>query len=419
MLMKPVASPSSPLAAPRRILLGVTGGIAAYKAAELLRLLQQAGHDVRVVMTRAAMEFVRPLTFQALSGKPVHSDLLDPNAEAAMGHIELARWAERILIAPASADVIARLAHGQADDLLAAVCLASEAPLALAPAMNRAMWAHAATAANMRTVQRRGAQLWGPDEGLQACGEVGPGRMIEPAELAQRMQRWLVPGDLQGLRVLVTSGPTHEPLDPVRYLGNRSSGRMGHAVAAAAAEAGAEVTLVTGPVALSDPAGMHAVVRVKTAQDMHAACMARAADADIFIAVAAVADFRPANLAANKIKKGSTEPVSLELVRNPDILAAITALPNAPFSVGFAAETENLAGYAQAKLHDKRVQMIAANHVSDCVGFEAEDNALTLFSAQGQEELPNAPKTELARQLIQRIAMHYTKNMKQHLETTA
>lgn len=405
MLMKPAASPSS--SAPRRILLGVSGGIAAYKAAELLRLLQQAGHEVRVVMTRAAMEFVRPLTFQALSGKPVHSDLLDPNAEAAMGHIELARWAERILIAPASADVIARLAHGQADDLLAAVCLASEAPVAIAPAMNRAMWAHAATAENILTLQRRGVQVWGPDEGVQACGEVGPGRMLEPTELAQRMQRWLAPGVLQGARVLVTSGPTHEPLDPVRYLGNRSSGRMGHAVAAAAAEAGAHVTLVSGPVALPEPAGMQEVLPVKTAQDMHAACMARASGTDIFIAVAAVADFRPAEVMSHKIKKGDTQDVSLKLVRNPDILADIAALPDAPFTVGFAAETENLAEYAQVKLREKRVQMIAANRVSASAGFEVEDNALTLFSAQGQEELPRAAKTELARQLIQRIAMHY------------
>jgi phosphopantothenoylcysteine decarboxylase/phosphopantothenate--cysteine ligase len=409
MLMKPAASPSPSVAVPRRILLGVSGGIAAYKAAELLRVLQQAGHEVRVVMTRAAMEFVRPLTFQALSGKPVHSDLLDPNAEAAMGHIELARWAERILIAPASADVIARLAHGQADDLLAAVCLASEAPVAIAPAMNRAMWAHAATAENIQTLQRRGVQVWGPDEGVQACGEVGPGRMLEPTELAQRMQHWLAPGVLQGVRVLVTSGPTHEPLDPVRYLGNRSSGRMGHAVAAAAAEAGAHVTLVSGPVALPDPADMQEVLPVKTAQDMHAACMARASGTDIFIAVAAVADFRPAEVMSNKIKKGDAQDVSLKLVRNPDILADIAALPDAPFTVGFAAETEKLAEYAQAKLREKRVQMIAANRVSASAGFEAEDNALTLFSAQGQEELPRAAKTELARQLIQRIAMHYNK----------
>jgi phosphopantothenoylcysteine decarboxylase/phosphopantothenate--cysteine ligase len=409
MLMKPAASPSPSVAVPRRILLGVSGGIAAYKAAELLRVLQQAGHEVRVVMTRAAMEFVRPLTFQALSGKPVHSDLLDPNAEAAMGHIELARWAERILIAPASADVIARLAHGQADDLLAAVCLASEAPVAIAPAMNRAMWAHAATAENIQTLQRRGVQVWGPDEGVQACGEVGPGRMLEPTELAQRMQHWLAPGVLQGVRVLVTSGPTHEPLDPVRYLGNRSSGRMGHAVAAAAAEAGAHVTLVSGPVALPDPADMQEVLPVKTAQDMHAACMARASGTDIFIAVAAVADFRPAEVMSNKIKKGDAQDVSLKLVRNPDILADIAALPDAPFTVGFAAETEKLAEYAQAKLREKRVQMIAANRVSASAGFEAEDNALTLFSAQGQEELPHAAKTELARQLIQRIAMHYNK----------
>jgi phosphopantothenoylcysteine decarboxylase/phosphopantothenate--cysteine ligase len=409
MLMKPAASPSPSAAVPHRILLGVSGGIAAYKAAELLRLLLQAGHDVRVVMTRAAMEFVRPLTFQALSGKPVHSDLLDPNAEAAMGHIELARWAERILIAPASADVIARLAHGQADDLLAAVCLASEAPVALAPAMNRAMWAHAATAANLRTLQSCGVHVWGPDEGVQACGEVGPGRMLEPAELAARMQTWLAPGALQGVRVLVTSGPTHEPLDPVRYLGNRSSGRMGHAVAAAAAETGAAVTLITGPVALPDPPGMYEVVRVKTAHAMHAACLARAAETDLFIAVAAVADFRPATSASHKIKKGRAEGMSIELVRNPDILADMAALPSAPFTVGFAAETENLAEYAQAKLREKGVQMIAANHVSAEEGFEAEDNALTLFSAQGQEELPRAAKTELARQLIQRIAMHYDK----------
>jgi phosphopantothenoylcysteine decarboxylase/phosphopantothenate--cysteine ligase len=417
--MKPAASLSSPPAAPRRILLGVSGGIAAYKAAELLRLLQQAGHEVRVVMTRAAMEFVRPLTFQALSGKPVHSDLLDPNAEAAMGHIELARWAEHVLIAPASADVIARLAHGQANDLLAAVCLASEAPVAIAPAMNRAMWAHTATGANLRTLQARGVWIWGPDEGVQACGEVGPGRMLEPQELAQRVAMWIAPGVLQGVRMLVTSGPTHEPLDPVRYLGNRSSGRMGHAVAAAAAEAGAQVTLVSGPVALPDPAGLHEVLHVETAQEMHAACMARAPETDIFIGVAAVADFRPAEVMHNKIKKVDMQDLSLQLVRNPDILADIAALPSAPFTVGFAAETQNLVEYAQAKLREKRVQMIAANPVGVSEGFEAEDNVLTLFSAQGEETLVRAPKIELARQLIQRIAMQYTKNMKQKMETSA
>jgi len=390
----------------RRILLGVTGGIAAYKAAELTRLLRGEGAQVRVVMTAAAREFVAPLTFQALSGHPVRSELFDPAHEAAMGHIELARWAELVLIAPASADLIARLAAGLADDLLTTLCLAADCPLAVAPAMNQAMWRHAATQDNVARLAARGVLVWGPAEGAQACGDVGPGRLLEPAELLERTCARFGGGPLAGVPVLLTAGPTREPIDPVRFVGNRSSGKMGFALAAALRDAGATVTLVSGPVTLPTPPGV-ARVDVETAADMHAAVMARARDCAIFVGCAAVADYRPAAPAPGKIKK-TEERLALELVRNPDILAEVAALDGAPFTVGFAAETERLAEQAEAKRRAKRLGMVAANLVGGAEGgFEADDSALTVLWEGGGETLARAPKSELASALVAIIARRF------------
>jgi phosphopantothenoylcysteine decarboxylase/phosphopantothenate--cysteine ligase len=386
----------------KHILLGVTGGIAAYKSAELVRQLREQGAEVRVVMTAAATEFITPLTLQALSGNPVHTDLLDTDAEAAMGHIELARWADALLVAPATADFLARVVDGRADDLLAATCLACEAFIAVAPAMNRAMWENPATGDNIATLGKRGVLIMGPAEGLQACGESGPGRMLEPADLVTRLASLFQTGLLAGKRVLVTAGPTREAIDPVRYISNRSSGRMGFAVATAAAEAGAAVTLISGPVSLATPAGVQRI-DVESAADMHAAVMREVACADIFISVAAVADYRPLVAAPHKIKKADPE-ISLDLVRNSDILAAVAALPDAPFTVGFAAETEALEVNAQHKRETKSIDMIAANTVGSDQGFECEENALHVFWNQGEQRLPRADKTKLARQLIAVIA---------------
>jgi len=390
----------------RRILLGVTGGIAAYKAAELTRLLRGEGAEVRVVMTAAAREFVAPLTFQALSGNPVRSDLFDPAHEAAMGHIELARWAELVLIAPASADVIARLAAGLADDLLTTLCLAADCPLAVAPAMNQAMWRHAATQDNVARLAARGALVWGPAEGAQACGDTGPGRLLEPAELLERTCALWAGGPLAGVPVLLTAGPTREPIDPVRFVGNRSSGKMGFALAAALRDAGATVTLVSGPVALPTPPGV-ARVDVETAAEMHAAVLARVRDCAIFVGCAAVADYRPAAPAAGKIKK-TAERVALELVRNPDVLAEVAALEAAPFTVGFAAETERLVELAGAKRLAKGLDIIAANLVGGAgSGFETDDNALTVLWEGGSTALERAPKARLARALTDLIARRF------------
>jgi len=386
----------------KHILLGVTGGIAAYKSAELVRQLREQGAEVRVVMTAAATEFITPLTLQALSGNPVHTDLLDTDAEAAMGHIELARWPDALLVAPATADFLARVAEGRADDLLAAICLACEAPVAVAPAMNRAMWENSATGDNIATLGKRGIRIMGPAEGLQACGETGPGRMLEPGELVTGLASMFQTGLLAGRRVLITAGPTREAIDPVRYISNRSSGRMGFAVATAAAEAGAAVTLISGPVSLATPAGVQRI-DVESAAEMHAAVMQAIACADIFISVAAVSDYRPLVAAQQKIKKADPE-ISLDLVRNSDILAAVAALPDAPFTVGFAAETEALEVNAQHKREAKSIDMIAANVVGDDQGFECEDNALHVFWNQGQQRLPRADKNKLARQLIAVIA---------------
>ena len=389
----------------KHILLGVTGGIAAYKSAELVRLLRKQGAEVRVVMTAAAREFVTPLTLQALSAHPVHTDLLDTGAEAAMGHIELARWADVLLVAPATADFIARMVSGRANDLLAAVCLACDAAVAIAPAMNRIMWDNPATRDNLTTVKQRGVRVLGPAVGEQACGESGFGRMLGPAELVAALSDMFNTGALAGRRVLVTAGPTREAIDPVRYLSNRSSGRMGYAVAAAAAEAGADVLLISGPVSLATPARMRSIA-VESAAEMHAAVMNEITDIDIFISVAAVADYRPQTIAAQKLKK-TAATLSLELTRNPDILADVAALPVAPFTVGFAAETQAIDRHARDKLREKNIDMIAANNVGDQQGFDREDNALHVIWAQGQQRLALTTKAKLARQLVAIIAEHF------------
>ncbi len=389
----------------RNVLLGITGGIAAYKAAELTRLLVTGGARVRVAMTPAAQTFVTPLTLQALSGNPVHTELLDSAAEAAMGHIELARWADVVLVAPATADFIARLAHGHANDLLSTLCLATRAPLALAPAMNTQMWLHPATQANCEQLAARGVTLLGPGAGDLACGETGPGRMLDPAELHAALPDLLGGGALSGLRVVVTAGPTREPVDPVRYLGNRSSGKMGFAVAQAASRAGASVTLVAGPVGLPTPSGVRRV-DVETAAQMHAATIDAVDDCDIFIAAAAVADYRPAQVAGEKIKKQAAK-LNVELERTSDILAEVAALEGGPFTVGFAAETDDVAGYAREKLASKKLDMIAANRVGEGLAFGTDDNELELLWPDGGVRLPRAPKSELAQQLIAQIAERF------------
>ena len=390
----------------KRILLGVTGGIAAYKSADLVRRLRAAGAEVQVVMTRAATEFITPLTLQALSGHAVRLELFDPAAEMAMGHIELARWADAVLVAPASADFMARLAHGLADDLLTTLCLACDAPLALAPAMNRQMWDNPATGDNRRLLQRRGVALFGPAEGEQACGEVGPGRMLEPEQLVDRLAALFETGVLQGLTVLISAGPTREAIDPVRFIGNRSSGKMGFAVAEAAAQAGARVTLVSGPVSLPTPPRVDRI-DVESAEQMYEAVLQRASECDIFIGVAAVADYRPHEPAAHKLKKTQAR-LTLELERTRDILAAVASLPAPPFTVGFAAETERVQEHAQAKRRLKSVDMIAANQVGQPgTGFESDENALHLYWEGGDRPLPPGPKPTLARQLIAAVAERY------------
>ena len=395
--------------AQRRILLGVSGGIAAYKSCELVRRLREQGAEVHVVMTEGATHFVGPTTFQALSGQSVRVSLWDAHAEAAMGHIELARWAERILIAPASADLLARLAHGRGDDLLTTLCLASAAPLYLAPAMNQQMWAHPAVQANIDVLRQRGAHLLGPAAGEQACGDVGSGRMLEALQLRDALRDSFIEGNgpLAGLSVVVSAGPTYEDIDPVRFIGNRSSGRMGFAVAAAAARAGATVSLIAGPVSLTTPSGVARRVDVRSAAQMHAAVLEAARQADIYIGAAAVGDYRPVEVSALKLKKHAGAPLSLPLEENPDILASLSAQSAHPFLVGFAAETHDVASYAQGKLHNKGLDMIAANQVGGDLGFESVDNALTLYWVGGELALPRAPKSELAGQLIAQVAARY------------
>jgi phosphopantothenoylcysteine decarboxylase/phosphopantothenate--cysteine ligase len=393
--------------AQRRILLGVSGGIAAYKSCELVRRLRDLDAEVRVVMTEGATHFVSATTFQALSGQPVRTSLWDAEAEAAMGHIELARWAERILIAPASADIIARLAHGFANDLLTTVCLASAAPLYVAPAMNQQMWAHPAVQANVDTLRQRGVHLLGPASGDQACGDIGSGRMLEPMELREAIVASFGHPVLRGRKVVVSAGPTYEDIDPVRFIGNRSSGRMGFAVAEAAVQAGAEVTLVAGPVSLATPPGVVRRVDVRSATQMRDAVVVATAGADIYIGAAAVGDYRPAEVADHKIKKRDGAALELNLAENPDILGTLAAQTVRPFLVGFAAETHDVERYARDKLARKGLDMIAANQVGDGLGFEAADNALTLYGPEGAIELPRASKTELARQLVAKIAERY------------
>ena len=392
--------------AAKRILLGVTGGIAAYKSAELVRLLKKSGHEVRVVMTRGAEAFVTPLTFQALSGEPVRTSLLDPEAESGMGHIELAKWADQVVVAPASADFIARLAQGMADDLLTTLCCATEAPIAVAPAMNQAMWGNRRTQRNIGLLAADAqVTLWGPGQGAQACGDVGAGRMLEPTVLFDLISG-VTNGPLAGRRVVITAGPTREPIDPVRYISNYSSGKMGYALASAARMAGANVVLVSGPVSIEAPAGVE-VRSVTTAQDMlEYASGAVDEGCDLFIATAAVADYRPDSCAGDKIKK-TDEGMSLSLVRNPDTLAAIAARADAPFTVGFAAETRDVEHYALDKLTRKKLNMIVANDVSTPgLGFNSDSNAVIAFWAQGQEAIGPDTKVAIAQRLMALIGEH-------------
>jgi phosphopantothenoylcysteine decarboxylase/phosphopantothenate--cysteine ligase len=391
-----------------RVLLGVTGGIAAYKAPELVRRLVERGCEVQVVMSSGARQFVGPLTFQAVSGRRVREDLWDTEAEAAMGHIELARWADVVVVAPATAHFLGTLAAGLAGDLLATICLATTAPLVIAPAMNQAMWANAAVQANRAVLEARGVRFLGPASGDQACGEVGPGRMLEPAEIAAALLEQtggLRAQPLKGVKVVITAGPTREPLDPVRYITNRSSGKMGFAVAAAARAAGADVILVTGPVSLPTPAAVRRI-NVETAQQMYDKVHEVIGGADIFIGCAAVADYRPRAAAEQKIKR-STPEMELTLVRSPDTLASVAALPQAPFTVGFAAETHDVAAHARDKLERKRIDMIAANQVGPDCGFDRETNSLTLFWAGGEQALGEGSKGELAHKLVGVVAERY------------
>lgn len=403
----------------RNLLLIVTGGIAAYKTPELVRRLGDRQVNVRVVMTKGAKAFITPLTLQAVSGHAVHDDLLDPAAEAAMGHIELARWADLIVVAPATASAIARLAHGFADDLFSTLCLATDAPIAVVPAMNRLMWAAPAVQRNVELLKGDGKLIWGPAEGSQACGEVGAGRMLEAADILQQIDDFFssttaisaVPQDtsMQGEHVVITAGPTREALDPVRYITNHSSGKMGFALAAAAARAGAKVTLVAGPVSLPTPVGVERV-DVESALDMQQAVAAQLTSCSLFIACAAVADFRAAEVGTQKIKKATdTETLTLTLTKNPDILAWVAEQKNAPFTVGFAAETQNVAEYALAKLERKGIQMIVANDVSKAgLGFNSDDNAVEVFwrghsQEAGHKAFSQRSKVDLAGDLIQLI----------------
>jgi phosphopantothenoylcysteine decarboxylase / phosphopantothenate---cysteine ligase len=394
---------------PPRILLGVTGGIAAYKSPELVRRLVERGCEVQVVMTQGAKEFVGPLTFQAVSGRRVRDDLWDSAAEAAMGHIELARWAEVVVVAPATAHFMGTLAAGLGGDLLATVCLATAAPVVLAPAMNQAMWANSAVQTNRATLEARGIRLLGPGFGDQACGETGAGRMLEPTEIADALLEQ--PGRLRlqplaGLKVVVTAGPTREPIDPVRYITNRSSGKMGFAVAAAACEAGADVVLVAGPVGLATPAAVRRI-DVETAEEMYRKVQDELPGTHIFIGCAAVADYRPEAPAAQKIKR-SAATMDLSLVRSPDTLASVAAWPQPPFTVGFAAETNDVAEHARDKLERKRIDMIAANRVGPDCGFDRETNALTVYwSGGGEAALGEGSKPLLARRLIEIVAERY------------
>lgn len=394
----------------KHILLGVTGGIAAYKTPDLVRRLREQGAIVRVVLTDSAKAFVTPLSLQAVSGFSVSDDLLDPTAEAAMGHIELARWADRILIAPATANTIARIAHGFANDLLSTLVLASKAPLSVAPAMNQQMWAAEAVQANMRTIQQRGAHIIGPDSGEQACGDVGYGRMSDPLAIVQALQEnnQNTAGVWQGKTFVITAGPTREAIDPVRYISNHSSGKMGYALAQAAAEAGARVVLVSGPTQLSVPRGVHRV-DVETAEQMLQAVQQQLTECDVFIGCAAVSDYRVAEVATQKIKKEPNEPpTALNLIETPDILQQVACSPNPPFAVGFAAETENLKANALSKLERKQLKMIVANDVSQPgSGFNSDSNSALILSKKREQSLPTMSKYDMAVAIINAIADTY------------
>ena len=393
----------------KRILLGVTGGIAAYKSAELVRLLRKQGAEVQVVMTKSAMQFISPLTFQALSGNPVHTELLDADVENAMGHISLARWADVLLIAPATANTLAKLAHGLADDLLSTLYLAATCSVYVAPAMNQAMWNKVVTQENRQTLLRHGVKFIGPEQGDQACGETGYGRMSEPTAICAQLlandkpDLLTISQYLKGHKILISAGPTREPLDPVRYLTNRSSGKMGYALATAALKAGAEVTLISGPVALTAPAGVE-LIKVTTAEEMYQAVMSKVATQTIYIGAAAVADYSPVLSQPEKIKK-QADQLTIVLQKNKDILAAVAADTSRPFTVGFAAETHDLETYARDKLTRKNLDMIAANWVGqEQGGFDSEENALQVFWANGDKSFPMTDKTQLAKQLMALIA---------------
>lgn len=386
----------------KKILLGISGGIAAYKCAELTRRLTERGAEVRIIMTEAAKEFITPLTMQAVSGHPVSDSLFDPAAEASMGHIELGKWADLVLLAPATADLIARVAAGMGNDLLSTMVLATTAPVAVAPAMNQQMYGKMATQENIATLKRRGMPVWGPGSGEQACGDVGPGRMLEPMQLVAHCEAFFQPQLLDGTAVMITAGPTREAIDPVRYISNHSSGKMGYALAAAASALGARVTLVSGPVNLDTPAGVERI-DVNSAEEMYQAVMQQVQSQDMFIACAAVADYRPEQVAAQKIKKtDDNEQMRLQMVKNPDIVASVAALEQGrPFTVGFAAETEKVAQFARAKLERKKLDLICANDVSVAgQGFNSNDNALTLYWEDGELSLPLESKQALAEKIM-------------------
>ncbi|HHF2891657.1 bifunctional phosphopantothenoylcysteine decarboxylase/phosphopantothenate--cysteine ligase CoaBC [Vibrio diabolicus] len=389
----------------KKILLGISGGIAAYKCAELTRRLIERGAQVQVVMTKAAKEFITPLTMQAVSGRPVSDSLLDPAAEASMGHIELAKWADLVLLAPATADLIARMSAGMGNDLLTTLVLATDSPVAVSPAMNQQMYRNIATQENIATLARRGMHIWGPAAGEQACGDVGPGRMLEPMQLVHLCEQFFQPKLLEGKSILITAGPTREAIDPVRYITNHSSGKMGYALASAAAQMGAKVTLVSGPVSLNTPVGVERI-NVSSAQEMHEAVMAHANQHDAFISCAAVADYRPQTIASQKLKKteGNDEMV-INMVKNPDIVASVAAMTEKrPFTVGFAAETNDVETYARGKLTKKNLDMICANDVSVAgQGFNSNDNAITLYWPEGELALALESKEALSFRILEKM----------------
>ncbi|EIA1494895.1 bifunctional phosphopantothenoylcysteine decarboxylase/phosphopantothenate--cysteine ligase CoaBC [Vibrio parahaemolyticus] len=389
----------------KKILLGISGGIAAYKCAELTRRLIERGAQVQVVMTKAAKEFITPLTMQAVSGRPVSDSLLDPAAEASMGHIELAKWADLVLLAPATADLIARMSAGMGNDLLTTLVLATDSPVAVSPAMNQQMYRNIATQENIATLARRGMHIWGPAAGEQACGDVGPGRMLEPMQLVHLCEQFFQPKVLEGKSILISAGPTREAIDPVRYITNHSSGKMGYALANAAAQLGAKVTLVSGPVNLSTPMGVERI-NVSSAQEMYEAVMAQTISHDAFISCAAVADYRPEAIASQKLKKtADNEQMTIKMVKNPDIVASVAALTDKrPFTVGFAAETNDVETYARGKLAKKNLNMICANDVSvEGQGFNSNDNAITLFWPDGELALALESKEALSFKILEKM----------------